>query len=75
MHNDFQAKISEGLGKLAENQGRTACHRSGGWFQTQSNGQAQPDLTVEADLKAQQDEATQAEKEVQDASASSSSDD
>jgi hypothetical protein len=32
-------------------------------------------LTVEADLKAQQDEATQAEKEVQDASASSSSDD
>jgi len=31
-------------------------------------------LTVEADLKAQQDEATQAEKEVQDASAAADDD-
>ncbi len=76
MHNDFQAKISEGLGKLAENQGKNGLPTGpAAGSKPNPNGQAQPDLTVEADLKAQQDEATQAEKEVQDASASSSSDD
>ena len=76
MHNDFQAKISEGLGKLAENQGKNGIPSGpAAGSKPNPNGQAQPDLTVEADLKAQQDEANQAEKEVQDASASSSSDD
>jgi len=73
MHNDFQAKISEGLGKLAENQGKNGM--PGGppsGSRTNAAGQAQPDLTVQADLKAQQDEATQAEKDVQDSSASGS---
>ena len=76
MHNDFQAKISEGLGKLAENQGKNGIPAGpAAGAKPNPNGQAQPDLTVEADLKAQQDEASQAEKEVQDASATSSSDD
>jgi hypothetical protein len=70
MHNDFRAKISEGLGKLAENQGKNGI--PGGppaASKTNPAGQAQPDLTVENDLKAQQDEANQAEREVQDAAA------
>ena len=76
MHNDFQAKISEGLGKLAENQGKNGIPAGpAAGAKPNPNGQAQPDLTVEADLKAQQDEAGQAEKEVQDASANSNSDD
>jgi len=76
MHNDFRAKISEGLGKLAENQGKNGL--PGGpaaGSKPNPNGQAQPDLTVEADLKAQQDEASQAEKEVADASTSSTGSD
>jgi len=70
MHNDFRAKITEGLGKLAENQGKNGLP-SGPAAGSKPNpdGQAQPDLTVEADLKTQQDEASQAEKEVQDAAA------
>jgi hypothetical protein len=76
MHNDFQAKISEGLGKLAENQGKNGIPAGpAAGAKANPNGQAQPDLTVEADLKAQQDEAGQAEKEVQDSSATNSSDD
>ena len=76
MHNDFQAKISEGLGKLAENQGKNGLPSGPAAGSTPNPaGQAQPDLTVEADLKAQEGEASQAEKEVQDASASGSGDD
>jgi hypothetical protein len=77
MHNDFRAKISEGLGKLAENQGKNGLP-SGPPSGSKANaaGQAQPDLTVEADLKTQESEAGQAEKEVADAStASTGSDD
>jgi hypothetical protein len=76
MHNDFQAKITEGLGKLAENQGKNGIP-SGPAAASKPNpaGQAQPDLTVESDLQTQQAEAGQAEKEVQDASAGSGSDD
>lgn len=68
MHNDFRAKIDEGLGKLAENQGKNGIP-SGPPAASKPNpaGQAQPDLTVESDLKSQVDEAGQAEKEVQDA--------
>ena len=69
MHNDFRAKITEGLGKLAENQGKNGIP-SGPPADSKPNpnGQAQPDLTVEADLKAQQAEASQAESDVQQAS-------
>lgn len=75
MHNDFQAKISEGLGKLAENQGKNGIPDGpAASAKPNPNGQAQPDLTVETDLKAQQDEARQAEREVRDASANSSND-
>jgi hypothetical protein len=76
MHNDFQAKISEGLGKLAENQGKNGL--PGGpasGAHPDAAGQVQPDLTVSADLKAQDAEAEQAEKDVQNASASSPSSD
>jgi hypothetical protein len=76
MHNDFQAKISEGLGKLAQDQGKNGLPASPApGSKANPAGQAQPDLTVQADLKAQQDEATQAEKEVQDASASGNASD
>jgi len=69
MHNDFRAKLSEGLGKLAENQGRNGIP-SGPPADSKPNpnGQAQPDSTVEAALKAQQVEASQAESDVQQAS-------
>src|SRR5882757_8265853 len=68
MHNDFRAKISEGLGKLAENQGKNGIPK-GPPAASKPNpaGQAQPDLTVADTLKAQEGEAGQAEKEVQDA--------
>jgi hypothetical protein len=69
MHNDFRAKIGEGLGKLAENQGKNGLPTGpAAGSKPNAAGQAQPDLTVQSELKAQQDEATQAEKEVQDAS-------
>jgi hypothetical protein len=76
MHNDFQAKISEGLGKLAQDQGKNGLPGSPApGSKANPAGQAQPDLTVEADLKAQEGEATQAETEVQDASASGNAND
>jgi hypothetical protein len=70
MHNDFRAKISEGLGKLAENQGKNGIPK-GPPAASKPNpaGQAQPDLTVADTLKAQEGEAGQAEKEVQEAAA------
>ena len=76
MHNDFRAKINEGLGKFAENQGKNGIP-SGPPAGAKPNpaGQAQPDLTVESDLKSQQDEAGQAEKEVQDAASDNGGDD
>jgi hypothetical protein len=68
MHNDFRAKISEGLGKLAENQGKGGLP-AGPAAGSKANpaGQAQPDLNVEADLKKQEEEAGAAEKDVQEA--------
>src|ERR1043166_6742129 len=46
MHNDFRSKITEGLGKLAENQGKNGIP-SGPPAASKPNpaGQAQPDLT------------------------------
>ena len=76
MQNAFRAKVSEGLGKLAENQGKNGLPTGpAAGAQPNPTGQAQPDLTVEADLEAQQDEASQSEKEVADAAASNQGDD
>ena len=76
MHNDFRAKMSEGLQKLADNQGKNGIP-AGPPAGAKPNpaGQAQPDLTVDADLKAADQEATQAETEVQQASTTTSSSD
>jgi len=69
MHNDFRAKLSEGLGQLAENQGKNGIPAGPpAASKPNPNGQVQPDLTVEADLKAQQDEVAQAESDIQQAS-------
>jgi hypothetical protein len=69
MHNDFRAKLSEGLNQLAENEGKNGIP-AGPPAASKPNpaGQAQPDLTVEADLKTQQDEVAQAESDIQQAS-------
>ena len=69
MHNDFRAKVSEGLATLAENQGKKGLPSGpSADSKPNPNGQAQPDLSVEAALKAQQEEASQAESDVQQAS-------
>jgi len=69
MHNDFRAKLSEGLGKLAENQGKNGIPAGPPpASKPNPNGQVQPDLTVEVDLKTQQDEVAQAESDIQQAS-------
>jgi hypothetical protein len=75
MHNDFRAKITEGLGKLAENQGKNGIPKGPpAASKPNPTGQAQPDLTVGNDLKAQEGEAGQAEKEVQEAASDGGSD-
>ena len=69
MHNDFRARLSEGLGKLAENQGKNGIPSGPpAASKPNPNGQVQPDLTVEADLKAQLEEVSQAESDIQQAS-------
>ena len=69
MHNDFRAKISEGLAKLAENQGKKGIPSGPPTdAKLNPNGQAQPDPSIDAALKAQQEEASQAESDVQQAS-------
>jgi hypothetical protein len=69
MHNDFQAKMNEGLAELAKSQGKNGIPAGPAAApRANPNGQAQPDLTVEADLQAQENEASQAEREVQEAS-------
>jgi hypothetical protein len=76
MHNDFRAKITEGLGKLAENEGKNGLPK-GPAAGTKANpdGEAKPDLTVNADLKAQESEAGQAEQDVQSAATTSGNSD
>jgi hypothetical protein len=74
MYNDFHAKMDDGLGKMADNQGKNGMPKGpASAKKSNPDGQVQPDLTVEADLKAQQDDATKTEKEVQDASSSGGS--
>lgn len=68
MHNDFRAKITEGLGKLAQNEGKNGLPKGpAAGRKDNPDGMAQPDLTVDADLKAQEGEAGQAEQDVQSA--------
>jgi hypothetical protein len=66
MHNDFQARIDEGLGKLAENQGKRSMPKAPA-VNSRPNpaGQAKSDPNVADDLQKQQQQADQTEKEVQ----------
>jgi hypothetical protein len=72
MHNHFREQLSSGLKTLADNQGKNgipAGPAAGG--KANAEGTAAPDLTVAADLERQNQEADEAEKEVQQASAAS----
>jgi hypothetical protein len=76
MHNDFRAKITEGLAKLAENEGKNGLPKGPSAGKKENlEGVAQPDLTVDADLKAQEGEAGQAEQDVQGAATTGGNDD
>ena len=66
MHNHFREQLDQGLKTLAENQGKNgipAGPKPGG--RANPDGQAQPDLDVEAQLNDQQKDADAAEAEVQ----------
>lgn len=66
MHNDFRAKIDDGLGKLAENQGKNGMPKAPpAGRRDNPDGKVQPVLTAEADLQKQQADADKTEKEVQ----------
>ena len=72
MHNHFREQLDEGLKTLAEKQGKDgipAGPAPGG--RANPDGQVQPDLDVEAQLKEQQKDADAAEAEVQQTNASS----
>jgi len=71
MHNHFREQMDTGLKTLAENQGKNGIP-SGPALNPRQNpdGKAAEDLTATADLQKQQQDAEQAEKEVQQASAS-----
>jgi len=66
MYNSFHEQIDDGLKSLSENQGKNglpAAPAAGG--HAVAEGQAQPDLTTQTDLDAQQKDADKAETEVQ----------
>ena len=66
MHNHFREQLDQGLKTLAENQGKNgipAGPKPGG--RANPEGEAQPDLDVEAQLNDQQKDADAAESEVQ----------
>ena len=72
MHNHFREQLDQGLKTLAENQGKNgipAGPKPGG--RANPEGQAQPDLDVEAQLNDQQKDADAAETEVQQQAGSS----
>jgi YD repeat-containing protein len=65
MHNDFQAKVNDGLQKLADSQGKNGIPKSPDPARRDNpSGTAQPDLTAQADLEQQQQDANKTEKEV-----------
>ena len=68
MHNHFREQIDEGLGKLAQDQGKNGLPTAPDTTTTTvADGQAQPDLTAENDIRSQQQQADQTEGEVQQA--------
>jgi len=76
LHDSFRQKIDDGLKSLSENQGKGGIPRGpAATSHTVPEGQADPDLTVEADLKKQQEAADATEKDVQNATSDSGSGD
>jgi hypothetical protein len=68
MHNHFREQIDDGLAELAKNQGKNgmpAAPAGSATAKPNPEGQAKPDPTAQAELEKQQQEADQAEKEVQ----------
>jgi hypothetical protein len=66
MHNNFRAKIDEGLQKLADNQGKKGMPKAPvAERRDNPDAKVQPDLSVEADLQKQQENANKTEKEVE----------
>jgi hypothetical protein len=66
MHNHFQEQLDSGLQTLASNQGKDGIPTGPAADPRQNpDGTAAPDLTAAADLQKQQQDANQAEKEVQ----------
>jgi len=74
MHDNFREKVDDGLKSLSENQGKGGIPQGpAATLRTVPEGQAVPDLTVETDLKKQQEAADATEKDIQDASSDSGS--
>lgn len=66
MSNDFREKIDQGLGSLAENEGKNGLPKGPAGNPTAvAEAKSAPDLSAVNDLKAQQSEADQAEQDVQ----------
>jgi hypothetical protein len=69
MHDSFRQKVDDGLKSLSENQGKGGIPRGPATNpHVVPEGQADPDLTVEDNLKKQQEAADATEKDVRDAS-------
>jgi len=74
MHDSLREKVDDGLKSLSENQGKGGIPRGPATtVHTVPEGQADPDPTVESDLKKQQEAADATEKDVQEASSESGS--
>jgi hypothetical protein len=76
MHDSLREKVDDGLKSLSENQGKGGIPRGPATtVHTVPEGRADPDPTVESDLKKQQEAADATEKDVQEASSDSGSTD
>jgi hypothetical protein len=74
MHNHFREQMDNGMKLLAEKQGKNGLPAApAGSGRSNAEGVAAEDINVTADLKKQQEEADQAEKDVQQASSTSAS--
>jgi hypothetical protein len=73
MHNHFREQMDNGLKLLADKQGKGLPAPPPGSGRNNPEGVAAEDLNVTADLKKQQDEADQAEKDIQQASSTDAS--
>jgi len=69
MHNSFQEQMDNGLKSMADNKSKFPNAPDAG-AHTNPDGQAAPDLTAASDVQAQQQDADQAEQDVQQASTS-----